>query len=185
MFRAMLITLLVAALAAAMGCAKRQLTSLSTDLDVDLVGRWDNMDSKRISAEMIGNCLDSPWAADFSEKAKNKPTVMIGLVQSKSPEVTVETFLGDIETVFLESSDVVLTPERAALTEATAKDRAREVGADYLLDGTINSIEDMDDGERVVFYQVDLMLHDLATNAKVWLGQKRIKKYLDRKKKPA
>ena len=65
-------------------------------------------------------------------------------------------------------------------SEETMKRWGRESGADYMLGGTISSITDQDRGDKVVFYQVDLTLIDLENNAKVWLGQKKIKKYIER-----
>ena len=59
------------------------------------------------------------------------------------------------------------------------KQWGREHGADYMLSGVINSIEDSEGGEAIVFYQVDLTLINLETNAKSWQGQKKIKKYID------
>ena len=38
----------------------------------------------------------------------------------------------------------------------------------------------VDGRERVVFYQVDASLIDLETNTKVWVGQHKIKKYIER-----
>jgi len=54
----------------------------------------------------------------------------------------------------------------------------REVGADYLLSGVINSVEDKFEGEKVILYQVDLELIDIEQNLKVWLGNKKIKKFI-------
>ena len=55
-----------------------------------------------------------------------------------------------------------------------------ETGADYMLQGEIQSIEDREGGRSVVFYQVDLRLVDLQSNAKVWVGQHKIKKFVER-----
>ena len=44
--------------------------------------------------------------------------------------------------------------------------------------GVINSIEDRFEGEKVILYQVDLELIDIEKNLKVWLGNKKIKKYI-------
>ena len=66
---------------------------------------------------------------------------------------------------------------------AAADTRARlrmETGADYMLQGEIQSIEDREDGKAVIFYQVDLTLTDLESNGKVWVGQHKIKKFIDR-----
>lgn len=38
----------------------------------------------------------------------------------------------------------------------------------------------MEKNEKITFYQVDLTLADIETNQKVWIGQKKIKKYIAR-----
>ena len=68
---------------------------------------------------------------------------------------------------------------------ATADTRARlakEQGAQYMLRGDVQAIEDAEGREKVVYYQVDATLVDLESNAKVWVGQKTIKKYIDRRR---
>ena len=50
------------------------------------------------------------------------------------------------------------------------------MGADFMLQGTINSIVDSYKKEQVVYYQVDLELTNLETNEVVWMGDKKIKK---------
>jgi hypothetical protein len=51
-----------------------------------------------------------------------------------------------------------------------------------MLMGTINKISDREEGEEVVFYQVDLELTDIETNEKVWIGGAKHKKYIGRAK---
>ena len=48
-------------------------------------------------------------------------------------------------------------------------------GADFMLQGTINSIVDSYKKEKVVYYQIDLELTNLETNEVVWMGDKKIK----------
>ncbi|MXZ02053.1 penicillin-binding protein activator LpoB, partial [Candidatus Poribacteria bacterium] len=57
-----------------------------------------------------------------------------------------------------------------------------EHGADYMMTGEINTIEDREGGDQVVFYQTDLTLTNIETNEKVWIGQKKIKKFIGRSK---
>jgi PBP1b-binding outer membrane lipoprotein LpoB len=66
-------------------------------------------------------------------------------------------------------------------SEASLKEFGLELGADYMLMGEINKIVDQEGKEKVAFYQVDLSLTSIETNEKVWLGQKKIKKYIARK----
>jgi PBP1b-binding outer membrane lipoprotein LpoB len=53
-----------------------------------------------------------------------------------------------------------------------------ENGADYILQGSINSIVDSHKRQKVVYYQVDLELTDIQTNEVVWIGDKKIAKYV-------
>ena len=55
-----------------------------------------------------------------------------------------------------------------------------EAGADFMLKGTINTIVDAVSGSQARFYQVDLTLIDLESNRKVWVGQKKIKKTVEK-----
>jgi len=53
-----------------------------------------------------------------------------------------------------------------------------ETGADFMLQGSINSIVDAHKKQKVTFYQIDLVLTSLLTNEKVWIGDKKIKKFV-------
>ena len=52
----------------------------------------------------------------------------------------------------------------------------RELGADFMLQGTINSTVDEYKRDKVVSYQIDLQLTNIETNEVVWIGDKKIKK---------
>ena len=60
----------------------------------------------------------------------------------------------------------------------TTKKWGREMGADYMLFGTINSIVDTYNKKQVTYYQINLELADMETNELVWIGEKKIKKYI-------
>jgi hypothetical protein len=66
--------------------------------------------------------------------------------------------------------------------EDTQKAPGKEIGADYMMKGTIVTILDEADGTKAMFYQVDLQMVDLESNAKVWFGQKKIKKVIEKKR---
>ena len=53
-----------------------------------------------------------------------------------------------------------------------------EVGADYMLQGSINSIMDAYKRKKVIYYQIDMILTDMETNEVVWIGDKKIKKFV-------
>jgi len=63
-------------------------------------------------------------------------------------------------------------------SEETRNAMGQERGANFMLKGTISTILDTEGKKQVRFYQVDLNLISLADNRKVWVGQKKIKKYV-------
>ncbi|MBM4386883.1 MAG: penicillin-binding protein activator LpoB, partial [Deltaproteobacteria bacterium] len=65
-------------------------------------------------------------------------------------------------------------------SEETKKDVGQEYGADFMLKGEINAIEDRAGGKAVVSYQVNFELIDIETNEKVWFGEKEIKKVIEK-----
>ena len=67
-------------------------------------------------------------------------------------------------------------------SDETMKGPGKESGADFMLIGSINSIRDEAGGKAVMFYQVNLELIDMANNIKVWIGEKKIKKLIQKKR---
>jgi uncharacterized protein (TIGR02722 family) len=188
----------VAASAALTGCSKKKVvTRIEPDTVTDLSGRWNDTDSRLVAEEMIGDAMSRPWKTQHWEAHQKRPVVIVGEVRNKSSEhIAVGTFIGDIERAFINSGEaeiVASSEEREQIrderadqqkysSEESMKQWGRELGADYMLTGVINSIEDQEAGEKVVYYQIDMTLIDLERNTKVWQGQKKIKKYIARSK---
>ncbi len=174
---------------------KRQVTRVSSDEQIDVSGRWNDTDSRLVAEEMVSDCLNRPWRTNFETKNDKKPIIIVGIIQNKSHEhISAETFIKDIERGLLNSGTVRIV-ENAEFREKLREEKAdqaqyaspetqkqfgKELGADYMMFGTINSIVDQYKKEQVVYYQVDLELADLTTNEKVWIGNKKIKKFVKR-----
>mgnify|MGYP003300754908 CR=1 FL=1 len=71
-------------------------------------------------------------------------------------------------------------PTESKNVSTIAMEIGQEMGAKYMLQGEIQSIEDGAGREKVVYYQIDATLVDLESNVKVWAGQHKIKKYIER-----
>jgi uncharacterized protein (TIGR02722 family) len=187
----------LAAAAVLAGCSSApKVQRVDPNETIDLSGRWNDTDSRLVSEEMIADCMSKPWKAKHYQASGGKqPIIIVGDIRNKTTEhIAVGTFIGDIERAFINSGEaemVASAEEREQIreersdqqqysSEETMSKWGREHGANYMLGGVINSIEDQDKGELVVFYQVDLNLIDLERNTKVWQGQKKIKKYVSR-----
>ena len=123
---------------------------------------------------------------------RRKPVFVVGTILNKSHEhIEAETFIKDLERGLLREEKMRIVANstfreklrEARVTQApfvdpaTQKRLGRELGADYILFGTIHTIVDTEGSNKVVFYQINLELADLETNELVWIGEKRIKKY--------
>jgi len=161
----------------------------------DLSGRWNDTDSRLVADEMVQDCLNRPWLAQFTGRTGKTPDVIVGRVINRSSEhISTETFTKDLERALINSGRanfVASSEERLAVREErldqdihaspeTRKAPGMEAGADYMLIGSINSIIDREGGDRVVYYQVNLELVDMKDNRKVWIGDKKIKKFVER-----
>lgn len=161
----------------------------------DLSGAWNDTDSRMVSEEMIQDALARDWLSDFARTHRKKPAVIVGEVVNLSHEhINVNTFVDDMERSLINSGKVQFVAsknERGEIreerqdqdlnaAEATRKPMGQELGADYMLKGTINTIIDTSGSSQVRYYQVDLTLISLADNVKVWVGQKKIKKFVKR-----
>ena len=171
---------------------------LEVDTTVDISGRWNDADSRMVSEEMIRDCLERPWLERFRDSNEGKiPTVIVGRVRNRSHEhINVQTFVKDLERVLINSGRVQFvasSSEREGVreerldmaqhaSEETMKEAGREIGADFMLIGTINTIRDDIGSQAVMYYQVDLELIDMQNNLKVWLGNKKIKKLIKKPK---
>lgn len=193
------IMILLGVLTLLVGCASApKVERKAIDTTIDLSGRWNDADSRMVSEEMIGDCLSRPWLERFSSTHGGKPpTVIVGHVKNRSHEhINVQTFVKDLERALINSGKVQFVAaegERSGVreerldmakhaSEDTMKGPGQEIGADFMLIGSINTIRDEIEGKAVMFYQTNLELINMANNLKVWVGQKKIKKLIERPK---
>ncbi|MBI4545939.1 MAG: penicillin-binding protein activator LpoB [Gemmatimonadetes bacterium] len=183
--------------AAAPACGKR-VSRIDPASVTDLSGRWNDTDSRLVANRLIEQSLSAAWAQRYTEAHGGQaPAVIVGRFRNRTLEhIPVGTFVADLERAFVNSGAVrvvagggereELRAEREDQQEhARAESRARlgqELGARYMLQGELQAIEDQEGREKIVYYQVDATLVDLETNLKVWAGQHKIKKYIERKR---
>jgi len=180
----------VIALPAFFSCA-RQVTRINPTEASDISGRWNSNDSRLVSEEMTETVLKATWLTNHVQAKGQKPTVIVGFVNNKTHEhIDAETFVKDVEQSFVKTERVRLVQggkkreelraERADqqtnASQSTMKKFGLENGADYILQGSINSIVDAHKRRKGVYYKINLELTNLETNEVVWIGEKEIAK---------
>ncbi len=190
-FRLIVFTL---AILASVSCS-RQVTRVSPDQQIDLSGRWNDTDSKLTAEALVEQLLTRNWIENYKQETGKKPVVIVGLITNKSSEhIDSDTYIKDIEKAILNDGRIRLVQageKREALrgeradqqdfaSKETVKKWGQELGADFILQGDISSIIDSYKKEKVRYYQLNLELTNLETSELVWLGDKKIKKYVNR-----
>ena len=193
--RVAVLSVMVAGLA---GCgAETKVTRVDAGVVTDLSGRWNDTDSRMVAESMVKEALEYPWLNNFSQTNRRQPVVVVGTVINSSHEhINVQTFVTDLERELTNSQKVTFVAGKTEREEVrverkeqamyaredTQKAPGKEIGADYMMKGTIATILDEAEGTKAMFYQIDLQMVDLESNAKVWFGQKKIKKVIEKKR---
>ena len=172
------------------GCSHK-VKRIDPSTQTDLSGRWNDTDSRLTAQAMIEQMFGNAWAVAFEQRHQKKPVIVVGLVNNKSHEhISTETFIKDLERAIVNNGSIrlveggemreALRRERAEQQEfaspETAKRWGRELGADFMLQGSVNSIVDQYKRDQAVYYQIDLTLSNIETTERVWMGNKEIKK---------
>lgn len=192
---ALFLALPVVALACSSG--RTTVDRIDPESTVDVSGNWNDTDSRLVAEEMIRDALANPWSRRFTEANNGRrPAVVIGRVANKSSEhINTQTFVQNLVRAFIQTETARIVSsgdQREQLRDerfdqqdfASAETRARlrnELGANFMLLGEINTIFDREGGREVKYYQVDLNLTNLESNELVWVGQKQIKKFVERR----
>jgi len=153
----------------------------------DLSGYWNDTDVRIVSESLINDCLNSPRVAQaIAAKGGRLPVVIVGSFRNESSE-HIDTAIiasamevaifnsGKLDFVAGGSTRLELREERqdqqSNASESTASGLANEIGADFLLTGTVRTIIDRAANQTVRTYFVFAELTNIETNARLWLAQ--------------
>lgn len=170
---------------------------LSSDTDIDLSGNWNDTDIRLVASSLVKDSLNSPWLDKFRMKKMKNPVVIVGSFLNRSSEhIDTSIIAKRYEMELINSGKVDMVADisfRATVrdereeqqyfaSEATAKALGKEIGADYLLQGSVRTNLDQVGGKSVRTYYVSAELIDIETNQKVWVGEETIKKMVKQSK---
>jgi hypothetical protein len=175
-----------------LSCA-RSVTRVDPSSEIDLSGRWNDSDSRKVADQMIHDLFTSRQFDEYAKTLGRKPVIVMGIIKNKTSEhIDVSNYIKKIELVIHNSglADLVeadefrdkLRQERADQQDfadpATVARWGKELGADVMLFGEMNSETDVYQKKRVTNYLTTLFLTDVETNRRIWYGQQEIKKFV-------
>jgi penicillin-binding protein activator len=171
----------------------RTVTRIDPSTEIDLSGRWNDTDSRKVADQMIYDLFQSDAFKKYAASLDHKPVIIVGMIKNKTSEhIDAGNYVKKFEMVIhnsglaeLVESDEFrdkLRQERAAQQDfadpATVAAWGKEQGADVMLFGEMNSETDTYNKKRVVNYITTLYLTDIETSKRVWYGQNEIKKFV-------
>lgn len=183
----------------ACGTAGTSVSRVASSTSTDLSGRWNNNDAELVAKEMMQEMMSSNWISKFKESEDRDPVLIVGKIRNESMEhIDSDVFTKDIERELVNSGEVnfvasqterkqvrqEIKEQQAFASYESMKSMAQELGADFMMIGNISSIMDQNSSgsKQSVFYSVNLELIRVETNQKVWIGNKKIKKIVDKKR---
>jgi uncharacterized protein (TIGR02722 family) len=161
----------------------------------DLSGYWNDADVRIVCDTLINSCLASPRVNQIMLQKERLPVILVGSFKNDSDEhIDTSIISGTMEIAIFNSgkADFVaggsvrdeLRAERQDqlnnASEDSAKSVAQELGADFLLTGSVRTIVDQAGRTAARTYFVRAELTDVETNARLWMESSEIKKIIKR-----
>jgi uncharacterized protein (TIGR02722 family) len=176
-----------------LSCQTRKVTRIDPSTQVDLSGRWNDTDSRKVADQMIFDLFESDKFKEYAKQLGRKPVIVVGLISNKTSEhIDADNYVKKFEAVIHNSNiaDIVesdafrdkLRVERTQQQDfadaSSAKQFGKELGADVMLFGEMTSEVDTYNKKSVVNYITTLFLTDVETSKRIWYGQNEIKKFV-------
>lgn len=172
------------------GCGDKQFTKGDYD-DVEqenlLNDKWSETDMQKAVQELVGGLTSYRGI----QESKRPPLVMVTKLQNKTSEVIDTQNIMDMIRVELSSSGKVKFIDKEARQDIadeyeyqnsgmvgkdTKKGPGGQSGADYIINGRLDSIVQEVGKDKTVYYKLTLNLTNLKTSEIDWAGQKQIRK---------
>ena len=154
--------------------------------------KWSETDMQKVVKDLVASLTAHRSIA----AAKKEPLVMVTQLQNKTSEHIDTQSVMDMVRVELMNTGKVLFVDKEAredikgeydyqntgmVSQGTKKGPGKQEGADYILNGRLDSIVQEVGKDKTVYYKVTLNLTSLERNVIVWSGYKQIRKIYKKK----
>lgn len=175
---------LLAASAVALGGCAATTKSVSPDADVHYDARYDFSDKQKIADDLTSSLLNT---VDMSGSGKKPVLVVYPVANETSEHISTSGITDDIRLALLRAGkyrfvskvqrDNLMAEQAHQQANVDASSQAaiaRQLGADFILSGTLRSIEKKQQKQwrlnkkEMVYYSLNLELTDLGTGEIAW-----------------
>jgi uncharacterized protein (TIGR02722 family) len=155
--------------------------------------RWSETDMQKAVHDLVASAVKHPAIAS----AKSPPVIMVTKLQNKTDEHIDTQSVSDMFTVELMQSGKVSFVDKAArediaseyeyqdsgmVSKESQKTRGGQTGADFILNGRLDSIVKEVGKDKTVYYKLTMNLTNLKSGTIVWTDQKQMRKQFKKKR---
>lgn len=172
------------------GCAEKAFVRGDYDeveKENNLNDLWSETDMQKVVADLVGSMVNHREISN----ANRPPIVMVTKLQNKTSEHIDTQSIMDMVRVELSRGGRVSFVDKEAredvaaeyeyqgsgmMSEETKKGKGGQIGADFIINGRLDSIVQEAGKNKTVYYKVTLNLTNLKKNLIVWTDYKQIRK---------
>lgn len=182
-------------LLAVVGCGPKAFVKGQYD-DVNrenlLNDQWSETDMQKAVQDLVASLMSSPAIS----QAKKMPVVMVTNLQNKTSEhIDTQSVMDMVRVELMKSGKVGFIDKEARqdiseeynyqnsgmVSEETKKGPGGQVGADFIINGRLDSIVQEVGKDKSVYYKLTLNLTNLKTSMITWSDHKQIRKTFKKK----
>lgn len=192
----LLLTLAALAALSLSACGPKAFVKGEYDEDVNRTNlmndQWSETDMQRVVKDMVASAVAHPAIA----AAKKTPTVMVTNLQNKTSEhIDTQSIMDMVRVELMQTGKVGFVDKEARQDIAdeynyqnsgmvennSKKGPGGQVGADFIINGRLDSIVQEVGKDKTVYYKITLNLTNLKTGMIAWSNHKEIRKAFKKK----
>lgn len=158
----------------------------------NLNDQWSETDMQKAVHDLVASALNSPSLS----QSKKMPVVMVTNLQNKTSEhIDTQSIMDMVRVELMKSGRVGFIDKEARedisneydyqnsgkVSKETQKGPGGQIGADYIINGRLDSIVQEVGKDKSVYYKITLNLTNLKTSMITWSDQKQIRKTYKKK----
>lgn len=154
--------------------------------------QWSETDMQKAVQDLVGSLLNSP----VINGSKKMPIVMVTNLQNKTSEhIDTQSIMDMVRVELMQSGKVAFIDKEARqdiadeynyqnsgmVEDASKKGPGGQIGADFIINGRLDSIVQEVGKDKSVYYKLTLNMTNLKTSMIQWTNQKQIRKTFKKK----
>lgn len=154
--------------------------------------QWSETDMQKVVQALVSSMVSHPVIGN----ARKPPVVMVTQLQNKTSEhVDTQSIMDMVRVELMKTGKTTFIDKEARqdiadeysyqnsgmVSEETKKGPGGQIGADFIVNGRLDSIVQEVGKEKTVYYKVTLNLTNLKTGVINWSDHKQIRKYFKKK----